>query len=1076
MRTLLFLLLGGFALSAQPPLFQKPAVNRTHIVFGYAGDLWIVPREGGDAKRLTAATGTETNPSFSPDGTLVAFTGEYDGNLDAFVVPATGGVPRRLTWHPGADLVQGWTPDGKGVLVTSNREAYLRGSRLFVARLDGGLEEQVPLPMAEEGSFSPDGARIAYVPLLRAFTVWKRYRGGQTTPVWIANLADSKVERVPRQNSNDFQPVWMGDKVYFLSDRNGPVTLFAYDPAKKTVAQLVKNDGLDLKWLAKGPDVLVYEQFGQIFLFDPKSGKAAKVEIRVSADLLAVRPSIEKALPYVQTASLSPTGARVLLAARGEVFTAPAQKGDIRNLTQTPGVAERAPAWSPDGKWIAYFSDESGEYALHLREQAGFAEAKKYPLAEPTYYYTLAWSPDSKKVVYTDKKLNVWYLDLEKKTPVRVDADTYDSPIKNLDPAWAPDSKWIAYTKLLKNNLRAVFVYSLETGKTTQVSDGMSDARYAVFDKSGDYLYFTASTNQAAASWWLDMSSTNRPVTRSVYVTVLSKAKTSPLAPESDDEKVEAPKPEAPKAEPAKGPKPVTIDFEGISQRILALPLAAQNYLGLRAGKEGVLYVAEGPAVVDLGAQASATIQKFDLKTRKPEKVLEGVSWFDVSANGEKLLYRQGLGPAAQWFLAATNAPVRPGEGRVNLEGLEMRVNPREEWSQIYNEVWRLQRDFFYDPGLHGLNLAETKRKYAAYLESVGSRGDLNYLFQEMLGEMSVGHLFVAGGAQPQPKTVAGGLLGADYKVENGRYRFAKVYSGENWNPQLRAPLTQPGVNVQAGEYLLAVNGRELRAADNVHAFLESTAGKQMALRVGPNADGTGARDVTVVPVGSEFALRNLDWIETNRRRVDQTTGGKVAYVYLPNTAGAGYVNFNRYYFAQVDKQAAVVDERANGGGQAADYMIDHLQRPLMNKWSTREGADFSTPAGSIYGPKVMLIDEYSGSGGDALPWYFRKMKIGTLVGKRTWGGLVGNIGAIPLVDGGAVTSPNLAFWNLEGQWDVENAGVPADVEVDLDPAAWRAGRDTQLEKAVAVVLEQLQKNPPREFKKPAFPNYHQKP
>jgi tricorn protease len=1060
----------------QPPLLQKPALSKTQIVFSYAGDLWVVAREGGEARKLTSAVGTETNPHFSPDGTQVAFTGEYDGNIDAFVVPASGGVPRRLTWHPGQDLVQGWTHDGKGVLIMSNRSNHSRGNKLFVARLEGGPEEEIPLPQAEEGSFSPDGSRIAYVPIQRAFTIWKRYRGGQTTPVWIANLADSKVEKVPRQNSNDFNPVWFGDRVYFLSDRSGPVSLFAYDTVKKTVTPVIKNDGLDLKWLAKGPDALVYEQFGAIFLVDPKTGKASKVDIKVTGDLTSVRPSIEKVAANINSWGLSPTGARVVFGARGEVFTAPAQKGDIRNLTETSGVAERAPKWSPDGRWIAYFSDESGEYMLNVREQSGFAPPKKISLGEPpTFYYNLFWSPDSKKIAYTDKRLNIWYVDLEKQKPVKVDSDTYDGPIKSMDPSWSPDSNWIAYTKLMKNNLRAAFVYSLETGKPAQVSDGMSDARYAVFDRSGDYLYFTASTNQGPASWWLDMSSVNRPVSRNVYVTVLAKDKPSPLAPESDEEKPAEPEKKPDAAKPDAAPKKTVIDLDGLSQRILAMPLPARNYVGLVAGKAGVLYAAEAVNVVDPNSFVPQTgsIVKFDWKTRKTEPVVADISAFEVSANGEKMLYRQGQGPTAGWFVAATSAPVRPGEGRLNLDTMEMRVNPREEWSQIYNEVWRIQRDFFYDPGLHGLNLAEAKKRYAPYLESVGSRGDLNYLFQEMLGEISVGHMFVGGGAQPQAKQVPGGLLGADYKLENGRYRIARVYTGENWNPQLRAPLTQPGVNVREGEYVLAVNGRELRASDNIHAFFEGTANKQVTLRVGPDAGGANARDVTVVPVANEFGLRNLAWIEGNRRKVEQLSGGKLGYLYLPNTGGGGYTNFNRYYFAQIDKQGLVVDERANSGGLAADYIIDYMRRPILNKWATREGEDFATPAGSVYGPKAMIIDEYSSSGGDAMPWYFRKMKIGPLVGKRTWGGLVGNIGAAPLIDGGFVSSPNVAFYNLEGSWDVENAGVPPDIEVEQDPFLWRQGRDPQLEKAVEAVLAELKKNPPPVFKKPAYPNYH---
>ncbi len=771
-----------------------------------------------------------------------------------------------------------------------------------------------------------------------------------------------------------------------------------------------------------------------------------------------------------------------MFGARGEILTVPAEKGDIRNLTNTPGVAERYPAWSPDGKRIAYFSDESGEYALHLCAQNGLGEVEKINLGNPpSFYYRPMWSPDNKKIAYTDKGLGVWYVDLAKKTPVRVDTDTYDTPERVLNPVWSPDSRWLAYTKQLKNHMRAVFVYSLEEGKAHQLTDGMSDARYADFDKNGERLYFTASTDVGPTTGWLDMSSINRPVSRSVYVIVLRKDLASPLAPESDEEKpeeakkAEESKKGAEKAGEAKAAEKkeavsVRIDLENISQRILALPIPAHNYVNLAAGKTGVLFLAESDPVAGRFGPPNLTLHKFDLKTRKTEKYLEGIRDFDVSFNGEKLLYWKG----EQWAISSTGQPPKPGEGVLKLDAMQVRVDPRAEWKQMYHEVWRIQRDFFYDPGAHGLDLKAAEAKYAPYLERLGSRADLNYLFAEMLGEMSVGHMRAGGGALPEIKRVRGGLLGADYSLENGRHRFARVYNGENWNPELRAPLTQPGVNVVAGEYLLAVNGRDLRASDNIYSFFEETAGKSVLLKVGPDPTGTNSREVTVVPLESESNLRHLAWIEDNRRQVDKLSGGRLAYVYLPNTSTAGLTNFNRYYFAQVDKQGAVIDERFNGGGSIADYIIDYMRRPLWNYFSTRDGADFTTPVGSIFGPKAMIINEYAGSGGDAMPWLFRKARIGPLVGKRTWGGLVGVFGFPQLIDGGFVTAPNLAFYNTEGQWDVENRGVAPDVEVDFDPQAVRAGHDPQLERAVQVVLEALQKNPPPVHKKPAYPNYHQ--
>ncbi len=1049
----------------QPLLLQKPTVNKTHIVFSYAGDLWSVPREGGEASRLTVGEGIETDPVFSPDGSLIAFQGEYEGNQDVYVIPATGGTPKRLTYHPGADAPVGWTPDGKQILFRSNRKAYSRFEQLFTIPVDGGFPTPVDLPAAYDGSFSGDSSKLAYMPISPAFEAWKRYRGGRTTSIWLASLADAKVEKIPRENSNDFNPIWLGDKVYFLSDRAGPVSLFSYDTATKKVTTLVHNDGYDLKSASAGPGVIVYEQFGSIHLFDLKSGKAKKIEITVSGDIPSLRPTFEKLGSRISNASLSPTGARAVFEARGEIFTVPAEKGDVRNLTNTPGVAERSPAWSPDGQQIAYFSDESGEYALHVRAQNGLGVVEKIGLgAQPAFYYDPSWSPDGKKIAYEDSQRQLWYIDLEKKQPVLIDRDTYFTPARGLNPDWAPDSKWIAYTKILKNHLRAVFLYSLADGQPHQASDGMSDAEFARFDKNGKALYFTASTNVGLTTAWLDMSGDERPISRNVYVAVLRKEDGSPLAPESDEERIQNQESRIQNSE-------FRIDLTGIDQRILALPIPARDYISLDTGKTGVLFLTE--KVENPSAQAedreTATLYKFELKTRKTEKILENLRRFELSRDGEKMLYRQG----PNWVISASGAAPKPGEGVLKLDGMEARIDPRAEWKQMYQEVWRIERDFFYDPSLHGLDWRTAERKYEPYLETVASRGDLNYLFEEMLGELTVGHLFVRGGAFPEVKRVKGGLLGADYQIENGRYRFAKVFSGENWNPQLNAPLTQPGVNVTAGEYLLAVNGRDVLPPANLYSFFEETAGKAVVLRVGPNADGSGSREVTAIPVENEAALRNLAWIEDNRRKVDQLSGGRLAYVYLPNTGEGGFTNFNRYYFAQIGKEGAVIDERFNGGGQIADYIIDNLSRPLTNFFMTRAGQPFTTPQEAIFGPKAMIINEYAGSGGDAMPWLFRQRGIGPLVGKRTWGGLVGIVGFPALIDGGTVTAPNLAFYNLKGEWDVENHGVAPDIEVEYDPALVRGGHDPQLEKAVQVVMTELGKHPTPEYQHPPFPNYH---
>lgn len=1060
-------------------LYQQPTVNRTHIVFGYADDLWSVSRAGGVASRLTSGPGLETGPFFSPDGKSIAFTADYEGNLDVYVMPAEGGVPRRLTYHPGVDRVVGWSPDGKHVLFNSTRYDTTRtfSGRLFLVPVEGGFPEPLPLPLAHHGCFSPDGKRLAYVPhKIPPRMAWKNYRGGTASPIWLADLADSSVERLPRKDSNDFSPVWIGTRIYFLSDRDGPSTLYAYDLVTKQVRRLIDNGGEELKSLAAGPDVLVYEQFGSIHLFDLKSEVSSKVHIEIKADLPTLRPRAVKVNKQIVDAAVSPTGVRAVFEARGDIFTVPVKKGDIRNLTQTPNAVERDPAWSPDGKWLAYFSDASGEYQLHVRAQGGFDEVKKYALGKaPSFYYSPVWSSDSKKLAYTDVRLNLWVLDLDSGANTFVDSQTYNS--RTFDHAWSPDSKWLAYAKVLKNFLHVINVYAVADKQAHQITDGQSDARFPVFDRSGKYLYFTASTDIGPALGGIEMSTFNVPVTRSVYLAVLDKTLPSPLAPESDEEKTESSKKDkkdakgAKTADKEKKASEVKIDLDGIDQRILTLPLPQRSYRALQAGKDGVLFLTEGPVatIVVRGFQPKLTISRFDLGSRKSEPLADNVTAAIISADGDKLLY----GQAGKWFLTASDKTVKPGEGLLSLDDMEAQVEPRAEWRQMYDEVWRIERDFLYDPGHHGLDLKKAAQHYRPYLDQVASRRDLNYLFQEMLSDLSLGHVYVTGGDTADVKGRKTGLLGADYVVDKGRYRIAKVYHGENWNPELRAPLTGPGVNVKDGAYVLAVNGREVQGSANIHQYLEGTAGKSTVLRVGPNADGKDAREVTIVPIEDEVALRNRAWIESNRRKVDERTQGRAAYVYLPDTSVGGYTNFNRYFFAQAGKDAIIVDERFNGGGKAADWIINHLARPLVNFWTTRYGANYSTPAGLILGPRVMLANEHSGSGGDYLPWSFRRAKLGPVIGKRTWGGLVGIGGYPSLLDGGGVTAPHFAFWTPEGTWEVENHGVDPDIDIDLDPKAWRAGHDTQLDKAIQVIVEALERNPRPHFQRPAYPNYH---
>jgi tricorn protease len=1087
----LALSVGGFAgISADslaPLLLQKPTLSRTHIAFVYAGDLWTVPRDGGAAQRLTSGAGVETNPVYSPDGSTIAFTGEYDGNTDVYTVPSVGGVPKRLTWHPAPDTVLSWTPDGKRILFASNRDSYAPIQQLYTLEVNGTFPERLALPWGWEAAYSPDGRRLAYVPMRRAFNVWKRYRGGDTTPIWLASLGNSAVEKIPRDNSNDFNPLWIGSKVYFLSDRDGPVTLFSYDTRTRQVKNEIRNDGFDFKSIGAGPDGIVVEQFGGLSIFDLKTSQVKPVPIQIAGDLPEVRARMANVSSRLSNAHLSPNATRALFEARGEVITVPAEKGDPRNITSSPKVMERSPAWSPDGRSIAYFSDESGEYALHIAPQSGTGDLVKIPMPEPGFYRATRWSPDSKKIAFIDSHMRIWYVDVEHRKAVQAGKERYWNPFgDDWEPVWSPDSQWLAYATRLPNYLGAIHLYSLASGKATQITDGMSDAKDPVFDKDGRYLYFTASTD-SGPSLQPDVGSFSRPVSRNIYLVVLSRTEPSPFAPESDEEKSAeaAPAPAPDEAKPESKPAPkkpvdVKVDFENIGQRILSMPLPPRRYVGLQVGKPGVLFALETPAPTP-GQPPTTTVHRHDLKTRKTDVAASGVRFFEVSASGEKMLTRQG----DDWFIRnlpppppasgapPSGGPPPPTGGQLNTKNIEVKISPRDEWLQMFHEAWRIERDFFYDPGFHGLNLQTAEERYSRFVEGIGSRADLNYLFAEMLGNLVVGHLGVGGGDTPDVKRVQTGLLGCDYKIENGRYRFARVFNGENWNPQATAPLTQPGVNVAAGEYLLAVNGRNLTAADNVYSYFEATAGKQVQIRVGADATGSGARTVTVVPVANENRLRNLAWIEDNRRKVDEMTGGRVAYVYLPDTAFGGFANFTRYFFAQVDKQAVIVDERFNGGGALATDIVEFLSRRLLSSVATRDGGDEVEPQGAIFGPKVMLINEFAGSGGDAMPWYFRRAGVGKLIGKRTWGGLVGRAGSPSLMDGGFVTAPSSAVWDPEqSQWIAENVGISPDIEVEHDPEAVRQGHDPQLERAVQEILQELQQHPPKALTRPAFPKY----
>lgn len=1069
----LFVHESSFAGNGDPLLLlQNPSMSKTQIVFEYGGQIWEVPRSGGKAHILASGMDVESMPFFSPDGSMVAFSGTYDKNTDIYVIPASGGQPQRLTWHPYPDIVSGWSPDGKNILFRSHRYSYSDPNQLYTVSPSGGFPQQLPLNMAEDGSYSPDGSQIAFVPNFQWEPFWKGYKGGQHTQIWIARLSDSHTTRITDLNSNEDNPMWIGNKIYFLSDRDGPITLFSYDVASKLVTRVINNTGFDITSASAGPGGIIYSQFGQIFIYDLSTGKSNPVSISVNGDLPQRRSYFQDASKETGGADISPNGVRAVFEAHGDIITVPLKEGSLINLTHSPGSMERVPAWSPDGKSIAYFSDKDGEYDLFIEPQEG-GDAVKIKLGQnDAYYYNLEWSPDSKKVSFTDQKNNLWYVNINgaKPSPVKIATNSFDH---SFNASWSPDGRWIAYIESLPNFMGGVSIYSLTDRKIHQVTHGMSDCNSPVFDANGKYLYFLASTNSGPGMDF-DLSSYARPVTSHVYALTLEDTVASPLAPEKglEETKPASQDSSAAKAKEKKSVE-VSIDFDGIGNRIITLPIEPDNYVGLTPGPTGILYLAKVPIVVLplLGRKSDQgfTIDRFSLKDKKTETIRQLITSFSLSANKKKILYKQG----DSWFIADTSAKAQPQQ--LNIKDMRVYVNPHEQWDQMYHEAWRIQRAFFYNPIFDGLDIDAAEKLFAHYLPGIASRDELTFLFEEMLSYIAVGHMFIRGGYTPKMDEIHVGLLGADYKIENGRYRISRIFTAGKWNPELYAPLAQPGLKVKTGDYLLAVNGQPIDGNESIYRYFENLANQTVTLTVGPNPGMQGSHDITVKTIPSENALRNTAWIDHNMELVNKMSGGKLAYIYLPNTTWEGFASFNRYFFSQVDKQGAVVDERFNHGGSLSDYTVMHLIRQPKSFYVQRWGKQTTTtvPQMIIPGPKVLVINQFSGSGGDALPWYFRMEKAGTIVGVRTWGGLVGIGGYPSLMDGGSVTAPRMALEALDGTFPVENHGIAPDVEVWQDPELMRQGRDPQLEKSVEIAMQQLKENPPKKYEQAPWNNYH---
>ena len=1050
-----------FAQAQGTQLLRQPTISADNIVFVYANDLWQVPRSGGNAIRLTSNEGAESSPHFSPDGQHIAFSGQYGGNTDVYVMPVSGGMPSRLTWHPVGDFVQGWTPDGKVIFRSGRETRPTQTNKLYTVGMDGVLPVALPVPRAAYGEMSTDGKHLAYVPITGWDAEWRNYRGGQAMPIWIVNLETGDLIRTPQPTKErHLDPVWHNGSVYFLSEQDYASNIWSFNPATKESKQITTHKQFDVKSLDATADAIVYEYGGYLHVLDPASGSSEQLTINVLGDLNYGMHRWEEApANRLTNARLSNTGQRALFEFRGEIFTVPKEKGSWRNLTNSSGVANRTPVWSPKGDKVAWFADESGEYQLVTADQNG-QNQRSYPLPNHTFYYTPEWSNDGKHLTYTDTDYNIWFIDLNSGIAKVVDTDTYAHPNRTLNPVWSPDSKWIAYAKQLDSHFKAIFVYNISSGQRLQLTDGMADAISPQWDANGKYLYFLASTDYGLASGWLDMSSYDPTTSRALYAILLAKDTKSPKIPESDEEeKVEDPKPVVPakKSKKSKEEEPkdeeeikVVIDAANIARRTIALQSETANYLALYPGpKESVFYAEVKPDV------SGQVIHKFDTKKLEAKEFVKGINSFTVSADRSHVLYRKG----SSWEIVESKSPPKMGENKLKL-GLKLKIDPQAEYKQIFREGWRYMRDFLYVDNVHGAPWDDVWAWYSPWIDHVRHRTDLNYVVDIMSGEVAVGHSYVSGGDMPDIKTVPVGLLGADLVVVNDKIQIKKIYTGESWNPSAKAPLSANGLDVKEGDYILSVNNHPLDGTVNPFSLFEESAGRQIRLGISSTPAGP-VREIVVEPIANERSLRSWDWIEENRRKVEELSGGKLAYVYLPNTAGSGFTNFNRYYFAQQDKKGVIIDERNNGGGSAADYMIDVMNRKLFGYFNSKanQNRPWTTPISGIWGPKVMIINERAGSGGDLLPYMFKEAKIGPLVGTRTWGGLVGTWDTPRFIDGGRMVAPRGGFFDVDGNWAVEGEGISPDIEVIQEPKLVLEGHDPQLEKAVEEALRLLKDN-----------------
>jgi len=1116
--------------SQEGRLMRFPDVYKDKVVFVYGGDLWLASASGGVARRITSHPGRELFPKFSPDGKWIAFTGQYDGNFNVYVIPSDGGQPKQLTFYQGSaqpltdrmgihNEVINWTPDGKRIVFLSRRDAsngWIK--RPFTVSVEGGLPE--PLPMDQGGllSYSPDGSKIAYNMIFRNFRQWKRYTGGLAQAITIYDLKHNTSEDIPHTDYTDTFPMWHGNVIYFSSDRGSEhhLNLYSYDLSSKQVEQLTHFTDWDVMWPSLGPDAIVFENAGFLYTYDFQSRQPKKLSISLPSDRTQAMKHWDTVSKLVTDFDLAPDGKRAAFAARGDVFTVPAKEGSIRNLTHTPGVREQKVAWSPDGRWIAYVSDRTGEDEIFIAPQDGRGKEQAITSGYKGFKFSPVWSPDSKKIAWADKDLNLWYVDISDKNPVKIDHATYGE-ITNY--SWSPDSKWLAFDKNGENLYSVVYLYSLADRKATAATSSMSNSYSPVFDPEGKYLYYLSDRDFNEVLGNIDFEFANPKTTR-VYVVTLKKDEASPFGVQSDETEVKkaepglaATEPRAandPKAQKAakksegknagesdkdkdkdkekdkekkekEKPVEVKIDLEGIQDRVVAVAVDPAVIRTFSAAK-GFLYYSTAPIQGLSGpiAGESSAVHAYDLKERKEKTLIENVEHFALSFDGSKLLYEGDGGHGAHTYgiidAKPAGEPKKVGDGALNLNSMRAEIDPPQEWKEMFNEVWRQERDYFYEAAMNGVDWEKMRDKYSQLLPYVADRYSLTYILGDMIGELSNSHTYVGGGEYPDLHPVTVGLLGVDYELDqaSGMYRIKKIYPGQNWDPELRSPLTEPGINVKEGDYLLAVNGRPLRAPQDPSELLVNTANETVMLTVNSKPSDDGSRNVQVKPINDEYNLRELNMIQTNRKKVDAATGGKVGYVYLPDMGAPGLNEFVKQYFPQIRKQGLIIDVRYNGGGFVDELIFERLRRLLAGMDSARNWENGTVPPNVFNGSMVCLTNHYAASDGDIFSYTFKYYKLGPLIGERTWGGVRGIRGNVPLMDGGYITRPEFARYDLNSKWIIENRGVQPDIVIENRPEQVVSGKDPQLEKAIEVAMKAIQDSPkklaPRPPDLPAYP------